>query len=107
MTKDGLTAKEAALVAAARREAGAQAAARAAAAPAAGASSAITPASGPAAAAAGIDVYERIARLIEVERRENERRRARMRRYGTALALLFILPFLTWSMLVLLPHMMR
>jgi hypothetical protein len=55
----------------------------------------------------GIEAFERVAALMQAERRESERRRARLRRYSTALALLFLLPFLTWSMLMLLPQMLR
>jgi hypothetical protein len=85
-----LTAREATLIAEARREAAARAG---------------RPVEG--VREAGADAYERIVALMEAERRENRLQRARLRRYSTALTLLFILPFLAWSMLALLPHLAR
>jgi hypothetical protein len=90
MLANDLTAREAALIAAARREAAARAGR-----PAEGAREPVA------------DAYERVAALMEAERRENRLQRARLRRYGAALTLLFILPFLAWSMLALLPHLAR
>jgi hypothetical protein len=89
MPEDGLTTREAAFIAAARRTGAAPAACE------------------PDRSCQGIEAFERVAALMQAQRRESELRRARLRRYSTALALLFLLPFLTWSMLMLLPQMLK
>ncbi len=126
MADKGLSDKEVALIAAAKREAAARAAqgaatpqapaARAPApppGPAAAPVRAVPPSAAPAAAKAApaanpaADISERMARLMEAERRETELRKARMKRNGTALVVVFLVPIILWALVTLVRQMLR
>jgi hypothetical protein len=92
MDKDKLSAREAALIAQARREAEA----RKGAAPAAGPPQAAAPAAPQPAAQDKPSPAERLARLMAEEHAETERRKKKMRRYGIIIPAAIIGIFALW-----------
>lgn len=116
MGRLGLSEKEQALIAQARREAAARSAQaagpvpgsapRAALPPLPASVAAAQPEPSPVGAAAPsaaprLDPYEQAARLIQAERRESVRRKALLQRTGTAVAAVFIAPMLLFAVLML------
>ena len=96
MEKEKLSAREAALVAAARREAEA----RKAGGPAATAPLAAAPEERQARTAEKHDLVERMARLMAEERAETGRRKKKMRRYGLIISAAILAAFALWLMRV-------
>jgi hypothetical protein len=105
MADKGLSDKEAVLIAAAKREAAARPSP--APVPAVPPSAAPAPAKTAAAVNPAADIYERMARLMEAERRETELRKARMKRNGTALVVVFLAPIILWALVTLVRQMLR
>lgn len=103
MSEQKLSAKEAALIEAARREL----AARASPAPEPSGQRALKPAAAPAALAPQPSAAERIAALMQAEREQTRRRNGKLRLYGVAVPSAILIAALLWAVIALWRHIYR